>query len=103
MDESKSHISSLSNFEDAVWVKITGSSRPITLIKKKEEKIYAVYHIECGIMQDISVFKNKEKAEEYYEDLIIANYPEDAEDIIRGKQGQEGDHTIDLLTVEIKE
>lgn len=68
------------------------------------EKVYAVYHIECGIMQDISVYRNKESAEQHYQDLIRANYPEDAEDIISGEQGQEGDHTIDLLSdVEIIE
>jgi hypothetical protein len=58
------------------------------------EKMYAVYHIECGVMQDISVFKNKEKAEEYYEDLIRANYPDEAEDIINNQHGQYGGRTI---------
>jgi hypothetical protein len=67
------------------------------------EKVYVVYHIECGIMQDISVYRDQESAEQYYQDLIRANYPDDAEDIISGEQGQEGDHTIDWNGSEVKE
>ena len=49
------------------------------------EKAYAVYRIEYGIMQEISVYRNKESAEQYYEDLIDrigANYPRDAGNIL---------------------
>jgi hypothetical protein len=68
------------------------------------EKIYVVYHIDCGVMQEISVYRNKESAEQHYQDLIGVHYPDEADDIISGYQGQEGDHTIDLLSdVEIKE
>lgn len=67
------------------------------------EKVYVVYHIDCGIMEDISVFKDEKKAEQYWQDLIRANYPDDAEYIINGEQGQEGDHTIDRYSVDIKE
>jgi hypothetical protein len=67
------------------------------------EKVYVVYHIDCGIMSDISVFKDEKKAEQYWQDLIQANYPDDAEYIINGEQGQEGDHTIDWYGVDIKE
>lgn len=67
------------------------------------EKVYVVYHINCGIMVDISVFRDQESAEQYWEAQITANYPEDAEYIINGEQGQEGDDTIDWYSVDIKE
>lgn len=67
------------------------------------EKVYVVYHIHCGIMEDISVFRDQESAEQYWQTLIIANYPGDAEYIINGEQGQEGDDTIDWYNVDIKE
>jgi hypothetical protein len=67
------------------------------------EILWVVYHIYQGIMEDISVFRNEKSAEQYWQAQIRDNYPDDAEAIINGEQGQEGDDTIDWFDVDLEE
>ncbi len=67
------------------------------------EKVSVVSYMNNGVMQEIKVFKDQDKAQAYYQKLIQDCYPDDADDIINGEQGQEGDDTIDLYVVDVTE
>ncbi len=67
------------------------------------QKVSVVYHINNGTLQEIKVFSDPSKAEEYYQKLIRDCYPNDADAIISEEQGQEGDDTIDWGTFDVTE